>query len=172
MSDLQKVQTPAALADRLEALSNLEGLGLLGPSALLTAAADLRSLSSALQSTEAELALMNDVSDKWYDTATEAILARKAALRDLAEMTRRAERAEAEVEALLYTPRPVDPDVAALIEAETARADQAERERDEARVVAGDIVFLRRDHPGQSNAWYAEEAVSKARSVLTGEMGE
>lgn len=184
MADLQKVQTTAELADRLELIA-------LWVEAVEDAI-DLRQAATtirALQAAEAELARMTSVSDGWYDTATDAILAKKAALRDLAEMTRRAQRAEAEAETLLHTPKPVDPDMATLIEAETARADQAERERDAAREKVDGVEtdlqcavqvawrrgakeWARLNYPGMVEWLESCDAADEARSVLTGEKGE
>lgn len=103
-----------------------------------------------------------------------------AVARDIAQVLSALQAAEAELETLLHTPKPVDPDMAAMFVAETERADRAERERDEAR--AGIEAFcldfiMAHDGSGEDSDLRSDsfrESVADlarfgARSVLTGE---
>ena len=70
-------------------------------------------------------------------------------------------------------PPVVDPDK--LFDAADALERQAaeiERLRDSAAKTFADVVFLRKDHPGQSEQFYAEEASSLCRRALAALTGE
>ena len=52
------------------------------------------------------------------------------------------------------------------------QAAEIERLRDSAAKTFADVVFLRKDHPGQSEQFYAEEASSLCRRALAALTGE
>jgi hypothetical protein len=52
------------------------------------------------------------------------------------------------------------------------QAAEIERLRDSAAKTFADVMFLRKDHPGQSEQFYAEEASSLCRRALAALTGE